>query len=103
MTGRARIRWSGQWWRILLVIYLAYTLFFSAQQQLKLWEMGRQKVYLKRQVDLFQEKNRLLQEQINLLGTDEYIEKLAREQLGLIKPGEIPYRAGLPPEMATRR
>lgn len=103
MTGRTRIRWSGQWWRILLVIYLAYTLFFSAQQQLKLWEMGRQKASLKRQVDLFQEKNRLLQEQISLLGTDEYLEKLAREQLGLIKPGEIPYRAGLPPEMATRR
>lgn len=103
MRTKVRISWSGQWWRILLALFLAYALFFSAQQQLKLWEMERQRAYLQRQVEIFKEKNSLLQEQISSLNTDESIEKIAREQLGLIKPGEISYRAGLPPENTAGR
>ncbi len=36
-----------------------------------------------------QEQNAILREEIKLLATPQYIEKLAREQLGLVKPGEV--------------
>ncbi|MGH2398221.1 MAG: FtsB family cell division protein [bacterium] len=36
-----------------------------------------------------QEQNAILREEIKLLYTAPYIEKLAREQLGLVKPGEV--------------
>jgi len=36
-----------------------------------------------------QEQNAILREEIKLLHTPQYVEKLAREQLGLVKPGEI--------------
>ncbi len=36
-----------------------------------------------------EEQNAQLREEIKLLHTPQYIEKLAREQLGLVKPGEI--------------
>lgn len=36
-----------------------------------------------------QEQNAVLREEMRLLGTPQYIEKLAREQLGLVRPGEV--------------
>lgn len=36
-----------------------------------------------------QEQNAILREEIKLLHTPQYVEKLAREQLGLVKPGEV--------------
>jgi cell division protein FtsB len=35
-------------------------------------------------------KNRKLQDEVNMSKSDAYIEKLAREKLKLIKPGESP-------------
>lgn len=40
--------------------------------------------------DLYYEKEKLVEEQENLL-TDAEIEQLAKEKLGLIKPGEVVY------------
>jgi cell division protein FtsB len=37
-----------------------------------------------------QEKNQKLQDEVNMSKTDAYYEKLARERLGLVKPGEAP-------------
>lgn len=35
-------------------------------------------------------KNQKLKDEVNMSKSDSYIEKLARERLGLIKPGETP-------------
>ncbi|MCR4403092.1 MAG: septum formation initiator family protein [Firmicutes bacterium] len=32
-----------------------------------------------------------LRKQIEFLSSDEYVEKVAREELGLVKPGEVPF------------
>jgi cell division protein FtsB len=45
---------------------------------------------------VLQEQNELLQERVALLGTDEEIERLAREDYNLVRPGEEAY-AVLPP------
>lgn len=39
--------------------------------------------------------NRDYRKEIELLQTDEYVEMVARRELGFVKPGEIPYMTGL--------
>ena len=40
------------------------------------------------EVDELKKNNDSLEEQMNNMGTDEYIEKIARERLGMVKKGE---------------
>ncbi len=49
-----------------------------------------------RRVAVLNEANSALQKRVNELGTDSAVERLAREQLNLVKPGETAY-AVLPP------
>jgi cell division protein FtsB len=51
-------------------------------------------------VDVLSEQNEVLEERIDQLLTDEEIERLAREQYNLVKPGEEAY-AILPPADAV--
>jgi len=44
-----------------------------------------------------QEQNAILREEMKLLQTPGYIEKLAREQLGLVRPGEVAILIVRPP------
>ncbi len=51
---------------------------------------------------LNQEKNQLvvknqgLKEEVRRLNTPDYVEQLARQELGLVKPGEVPITQGIP-------
>ncbi len=56
---------------------------------LDVYRLQREATELTRTKQLLQDQNALLREEIKLLYTPAYIEKLAREQLGLVKPGEI--------------
>jgi cell division protein FtsL len=53
------------------------------------YQLGREAAGLTRELERLQRQNAQLREEIRLLNTPEYIERLAREQLGLVKPGEI--------------
>ena len=57
-----------------------------------------------RSVTELQQDNARLQERIHQLETDNrYIEKVARERLGMVKPGEVLYRLKEPaPEIAAK-
>ncbi len=68
------------------VLVLAGTFGTSA---LEVYRLEREAAELSRTKGQLQEQNALLHEEIRLLYTPAYIEKLAREQLGLIKSGEI--------------
>ena len=46
-------------------------------------------------------QNDLLEQRLERLKDPEYIEKLSRERLGLVKPGEISYVVVSPPEPTT--
>lgn len=70
---------------IFLLSYVAVT--FSAQFS-KLAAMQRSVTSMQREVQELREKNAALREEIRLLQNDTYIEKTAREKLGLVKPGE---------------
>lgn len=66
---------------------------FGERGFIHLYNMEKQRqTYLER-IRLLEKANEELLEQINLLRTDrEYVESVARKELGLVKEGEIIYR-----------
>lgn len=55
----------------------------------RVYVLDRQIADLERTRSSLVEENRRLREQIRLLQQPSYIERVAREQLGLVRPGEI--------------
>ncbi|MBI3997651.1 MAG: septum formation initiator family protein [Armatimonadetes bacterium] len=53
------------------------------------YQVRREAARLVRERDELRLQNAQLREEIGLLDTPEYVERLAREQLGLVRPGEI--------------
>ncbi len=64
---------------------------------LEVYRLERAAAELARTKQQLHDQNDLLHEEIKLLHTPGYIEKLAREQLGLVKPGEIAILVVHPP------
>jgi len=72
---------------IFAVVYVCYILI---NQQIT---MSRQKKELEKynvEIQKKKEEKKVLQDEVELSKTDKYIEKLAREVLGLVKEGETP-------------
>jgi cell division protein DivIC len=72
---------------IFAVVYVCYILI---NQQIT---MSRQKKELEKynvEIQKKKEEKKVLQDEVELSKTDKYIEKLAREILGLVKEGETP-------------
>ncbi len=53
------------------------------------YQVRREASRLARERDELRRQNVQLREEIRLLNTPDYIERIAREQLGLVRPGEI--------------
>lgn len=56
---------------------------------LELYALNREAARLQALRRSLQQQNAILREEIKLLQTPRYVEKLAREQLGLVRPGEV--------------
>lgn len=64
---------------------------------LELYALNREAARLGTLKRNLQEQNAVLREEMKLLQTPGYIEKLAREQLGLVRPGEVAILIVRPP------
>jgi len=86
-------RRSGRrpWKRWLFLIVFLYLFGGLVQQEVRLFTLRRQAESYRREIEALQQESKELQERIQLLNSDSYIEKMARERLGLVKPGETPY------------
>ena len=71
-----------------LIGFIIYFIFVFFEQQKVLYakniEMNNIQAKIKEEMELNEE----LKKQKEMLATDEYIEKVAREKLGMVKPGE---------------
>jgi len=74
---------------LFFVIYIIYTL---AIQQLKMIDLSKQETELAEKINSVIEEREQLKKEIQLLQTDQYIERVARDELGLVKPGELVYK-----------
>ena len=75
---------------IILVFAVVYVCYILIHQQVT---MGRQKSEIQKytvELQKRKEEKKVLQDEVELSKTDKYIEKLAREILGLVKEGETP-------------
>lgn len=78
-------------WKKLLFwgVILAFFGSIFIRQQITISGLNDKYAQYEKQLSQLQEKNAKLTSQLEQTQTDEYIEKVAREKLGLIKPGEI--------------
>ncbi|TKJ29704.1 MAG: hypothetical protein CEE40_07655 [Chloroflexi bacterium B3_Chlor] len=58
------------------------------RKALERYQVQRQVEWLREQVAIEQERNEALQERLDYVSSDAYVEKTARENLKMIKPGE---------------
>lgn len=73
---------------VMLLCYVGYTL---VSQQMTINRMRDDILKYDQQNKKIEDANQYLKDQIEFAKTDEYKEKMAREKIGLIKPGETVY------------
>lgn len=91
-TGVRRRGRSGlpRWvWTLAIAAIIVLSAVAFATTFLELYRLQREADRLVRMRMALQQETAVLREEIRALHTPEYIERIAREQLGLVKPGEI--------------
>lgn len=78
-------RWA---WALVLLVGGLFA-FSSAQAAYRLYQLTRQVAELEHQRRVLLAENRRLREEVRRLYDPAYVERLAREQLGMVRPGEI--------------
>ncbi|MGE5561115.1 MAG: FtsB family cell division protein [Chloroflexota bacterium] len=90
-VARPRRRFRFRLGRWLAIAGIVYGLVMFGTQEVKLFRMRSQVGALKQQIQQTQADNERLQQEIQQLNGDAYIEKAAREELGMIKSNEVTY------------
>ncbi|MDW7674008.1 MAG: septum formation initiator family protein [Bacillota bacterium] len=85
---KERIRWKSPWRTLLIAVVAGYIMFFAISQQVQLSDLYGEKSKLQAELDLLLQEKGQLEMQLTKMDDAETIEKIARERLGLIKPGE---------------
>lgn len=78
---------------ILFVIVLSFLAVIYLPSFTKYQELRRQEKILEENIETLQSDNEKLMEEERLLQSDvKYLEKVLREDMGLVKPGEVVYK-----------
>ncbi len=94
--SRSSQRWVIYGFSSLLVALSLFTA-FGERGVFHLWRLWGEKKQLEERNFLLQKENAALRERAYRIRQDDlYLEKLAREELGLVRPGEIIYRFASP-------
>lgn len=84
--------WLGfNWFTLAIVVIIAYFGYIGWQQQINLNKIEEERLNVELRYNEVKEKNAALATEKESLSEPENIEKIAREELGLVKPGEMPY------------
>ncbi len=79
------------------MIVFAYLIIGFVVQEFEVLRLSRMEQQLEDQAGALEAENKRLAEEIAYAQTPEYIERIAREELGLVWPNEIPYAPGRRP------
>ena len=86
-----RRRYRIRWLRVLILVTAAYFVYLAVGQQFELYTIHRETAALKERIAELEQSNKAMIDEKSRLASPSYVEKIAREQLGLVKPGEVPY------------
>lgn len=75
---------------ILAIPLLIYLTFSTARKAMEVYQLNQQASRIRQDVALLKDRNAELRRQVEYLQSPEYVERVAREQLGLVMPGDIP-------------
>ncbi|MGI6091976.1 MAG: septum formation initiator family protein [Veillonellaceae bacterium] len=89
MARRRKVR--IKWFRLAAIFIFGYFIYLFVGQQNQLSAIESENKAARQRLEQAVQENASLIEERNKLNTPAYIEKLAREELGLVKPGEVPY------------
>jgi cell division protein FtsB len=78
------------------VIVINLLIVFGSQQ-IGFYRAERRVSELRNKISVERERTALLQAELAYRDTDEFVEKVARRELGLVYPGEIPVVSGVRP------
>ncbi len=76
------------------VMIIAYLGFIIVKQEVYMTELNQETAITQSRLDKAKQINDKLKEEKANLEKRDYIEKVAREELGMTKPGEVPYISG---------
>lgn len=71
--------------------FVGLVLITFAIRQVEVIQVRNRLAQLQSEIEYYTMLNAALEEQIEILSSREYIEKAAREKLGLVMPGEVQY------------
>ena len=80
-----------RWFRVLTLLAAAYFIYLAVEQQFELYTIQRETYSLKNRIAELEQATKAMIDEKKQLAAPAYVEKIAREQLGLVKPGEVPY------------
>ncbi|APM37512.1 FtsB family cell division protein [Clostridium kluyveri] len=83
---KVRIKWK----KIFFLLIILYVVYIFVSQQITMYNIKKQITERKVEEIRMKQKNQKLQDEVKMSTSDAYIEKLAREKLGLINEGETP-------------
>lgn len=86
-----RVKRKFSWFRLLLTVLVFYFGYVGVQQQIHISNIETEKETANVRLAEAQKLNQELREEKQRLRQAVYVEKVAREELGLVKPGEMPY------------
>jgi len=87
MRKRKKIIWTN----FFVFIFILYAIFTIGSQQITIYRLKKSQQQLANKIEEAQRENQKLQDMLEDVTSQEYIEKMAREQLGLVKADEIVY------------
>ena len=79
------------WFAILLAAIVAYGGWILADQQMTMGALDDDMAAARERLQAARTENQQLKDENTRLQDDDYIEKLAREELGMTRKGEMPY------------
>lgn len=87
----ARKTYRIRWFRLTVIAIVGYCVYVLVGQQAELNAVRSEEAATRVKLQQLQQTNKMLSEERIKLSTPAYVEKLARDELGLVKPGEVPY------------
>ena len=93
-SKRARRRWkiTPRFFILMLCLICLWVAGGFAMRYLRIVMVQSKVTRVEREIAAMERRNEAIREQIEYMQSDEYIEKTAREKLGLVKPGDIVYK-----------
>jgi cell division protein FtsL len=73
-----------------------FTLFVIGGKAVQSYELKQEALALERRIDSLKTENRQLKQKLEYYRSDQFIERVAREDLGLVKPGDVAVVVTLP-------